>query len=109
MGVELTPWYLRRYFSTPHYFPLSAAEWKPEWIYFGTKGSGVDRHIDKMCSAKWSVQVRGEKEWILSSGLERRPARYRTVLQPGDILLFYPQCVHSGSRQRGAGRGYTVC
>ena len=76
----------------PPYFPRSATTaWKPEWIYFGTKGSGVDRHMDKMCSAKWSVHLRGEKEWILSSGLARHSQRYRTVLHPGDILLFYPQ------------------
>ena len=83
-----------RYFSVPHYFPANAkSHWHPEWIYFGTSRSGVDRHMDTMCSAKWSVHLRGIKKWVLSDPLVRRGPKYTATLQPGDILLFFPQCV----------------
>lgn len=67
-----------------------------EWLYFGTKASGVPWHVDPQCHPKVQILVEGAKRWHLVKWWEDAEERrvYTTLLRKGDVLIFYPQMLH---------------
>lgn len=100
--------YFSPHMSLPPFFPASFAEqgFKTAWLYFGAAGSGVPFHTDPQCDAKYSVQVTGRKRWRLvdvwrralaaaGGGADYDEIEWQGIMEPGDILIFFPQMHHA--------------
>jgi hypothetical protein len=100
--------YFSPHMSLPPFFPASFAEqgFKTGWLYFGAFDSGVPYHTDPQCDAKYSVQVTGRKRWRLvdvwrralaaaGGGADYDEIEWQGVMEPGDILIFFPQMHHA--------------
>jgi len=119
-GARNAPWYVgwgnqdanasaahfAPYMEVPPFFPrsFSAQGFRTEWLYFGSRGSGVPFHTDPQCHPKFSAHISGEKRWLLREEWRRAlgPAgeaaadvEWVATVRRGDILVFYPQFHHS--------------
>ncbi len=59
-------------------------------MYAGSN-NGVYWHSDSVCTATWSAQIVGSKQWRLR---EPDGTELNGVLHAGDLLLFFPQRLH---------------
>ena len=115
---------LRSEYSLPGFIsPEDGVAAGPEYFFIGQRpGHGREPHIDYSCENIWSAQIVGRKRWrllppdggvlaaeVVAAGAAARDecgavstAGYEAVLEPGDILVWYPGWTHGTAAVDGA-------
>jgi hypothetical protein len=96
LNVDRNTSLLERGLYAHPYFLNASDPFIAEWMYVGQTGTGVLPHIDHMCMAKWSFQIRGRKMWHLRPSVAAMThlGDMDVVLSEGEFLFFLPDHEH---------------